>query len=246
MCDITAVLLEGMNADDADSAKLEEARSKLILAHVPKGSSKPHELRLRFAAWTAGDFDGLLQRIKNQHIHATASRSKQAPAGSRVSNSRRLARGGARRKAVQALTSDVAQLTSEQQRHWANELLPGAGPNGSTPVPPLPPIEIAADALDGSGSSPMEGVRFGPLSAAGPSGARPEHLRDMLTCGRRRATNRLLQALRVAEALADAGRLPDAWIGILRTRLVFLRKRRGTKAVELSPAQSASASYGGA
>ena len=94
---------------------------------------------------------------------------------------------------------------------------------------PQAPTEVAADALNGDETSPLKGVHFGPLSGAGPSGFRPEHLRDMLACGRRRSANRLLAALRVTEALAGAGRLPAAWRAVLRTRLVYLRKRHGPK-----------------
>eukprot|EP00972_Heterocapsa_arctica_P083697 12333821-Heterocapsa_arctica.AAC.1 len=228
MCDITAALLEGMNADDATSALLEEARSKLLLAHVPRGDSKPHEFRARFAEWRAGEFGTLLRRVEDQRERANTRRASTS-AEDRAARSRRLARGGARRKAVQTLVSDVATLTPAEQRRWAAELLPRAGPAAGAPLPALAPAEVAADALNDAETSPLKGVRFGPLSGPGPSGARPEHLRDMLSCGRRRPANRLLNALRITEALAEAGLLPDAWIATLRTRLVYLRKRRGTK-----------------
>ena len=127
------------------------------------------------------------------------------------------------------MVSDVAALSPEEQRRWADELLPRAGPTAGAVIPPLQPAEVAADSVNGSEASPLRGVRFGPLSGPGPSGTRPEHLRDMLACGRRRSVNRLFAALRTTEALAEAGRLPDVWAVILRTRLVFLRKRHGTK-----------------
>gem|GEM_PF-7075693 len=229
LCDITASLVEGMNANDSKSALLEEARSKLLLARIPRGCSVPHELRARLGAWDAGEFEELLSRIEVQRERFLSSK---APAGARRRRGDRslhLARGGARRKAVQALTSDMALLSPDEQRCWAAELLPGATAASRGPLPPLPPDELPADALDGVEDSPLRGVRFGPLSGPGRSGARPEHLRDMLACGRRRHRNRLLKALRVTEALAEAGRLPEAWRWILQTRLVFLRKRHGHK-----------------
>eukprot|EP00975_Prorocentrum_lima_P051992 10888098-Prorocentrum_lima.AAC.1 len=55
---------------------------------------------------------------------------------------------------------------------------------------------------------------------------RPEHLRDMLRCGRRPLTARLYQALHSLLDLAERGRLPAAAASVLlRTRLVFLRKK---------------------
>ena len=86
--------------------------------------------------------------------------------------------------------------------------------------------EVVGEGLPGPA---LAGVRFKALSAPGPSGARPEHLRDMLQCGRRRVTNRLLRALPATQAFAKAGSLPPAWKWVLRTRLIFLRKKQGPK-----------------
>ena len=58
---------------------------------------------------------------------------------------------------------------------------------------------------------------------------RPEHLRDMLACNRRRAINRLLRALQATESLAQAGALPSCCRWMLGSRLVFLKKKHGTK-----------------
>ncbi len=51
----------------------------------------------------------------------------------------------------------------------------------------------------------------------------------MLRCSRRRSVNRLLRALADLESKALAGELPDSWQWILRTRLVFIKKKTGTK-----------------
>jgi hypothetical protein len=85
------------------------------------------------------------------------------------------------------------------------------------------------DELFHSAPKPLAGVRFGPENAPGPSGRRPEHLRDMLACSRRRAVNRLLHALGDMQELAITGRLPDCWGWILNSRLVFLSKKSGPK-----------------
>ena len=227
ICEITAELLERMNAGDAAAGLLEESRSKLLLSPVPRGASRQHELRTRVGLWEAKNFEVLLKRIEEQRA-ASCGRRSAAGGAQRIKQSRKLACGGARRKAVQALTSDVAMLSPEEQKRWAAELLPGPSGEAEISLPEQAPIE-PSDHLDGGAPSPLKGIRFGPLSGPGPSGARPEHLQDMLACGRRRSANRLLNVLRAMEALAEAGRLPDAWGAILRTRLVFLRKRHGTK-----------------
>ena len=73
------------------------------------------------------------------------------------------------------------------------------------------------DELFHAAPKPLAGVRFGPESAPGPSGRRPEHLRDMLACSRRRAVNRLLHALGDMQEMALTGRLPDCWRWILNS-----------------------------
>ena len=229
ICDITAILVEGLNAGDDVSGQLEEGRSKLLLGHVPRGSSTAHELRTRCDLWEAHDFSALLGRIEDQHAQFAARRSGTPTISNPCGRVLRMARTGARRKAVQAMTSDTATFTAEEQRQWAAELLPRSESRSAPSLPSLPPADIAADALDGHEESPFKGVRFGLLSGPGPSGTRPEHIRDMLNCGRRRQSGRLSQAIRTTQALAAAGRLPRSWDWVLRTRLVFLKKRRGRK-----------------
>ena len=79
-----------------------------------------------------------------------------------------------------------------------------------------------------SSPKPLAGVRFGPESAPGPSGRRPEHLRDMLACSRRRAVNRLQHALGDMQDMALTGKLPECWDWILNSRLVFLAKNQAS------------------
>ena len=70
----------------------------------------------------------------------------------------------------------------------------------------------------------LGGVRFPALSAAGPSGARPEHLNEALLARRRSVTARLLRAIARVVRCARQGGLPDeaAWLG--DSRLAYLSK----------------------
>ena len=73
----------------------------------------------------------------------------------------------------------------------------------------------------------LAGVRFAALSGSGPSGMRPEHLKEQLAVRRRSSANRLLRAVGALEQAAAAGSLPPTSRWILASRLVFLRKKVG-------------------
>ena len=68
---------------------------------------------------------------------------------------------------------------------------------------------------DGTGSqiqsqeceSPLKGIRFAPMSAPGPGGARPEHTRELLSIRRRSIANRYLRYLAKLIDAALAGSL---------------------------------------
>ena len=64
LCVITAACVDGCNVGDTSAAVLEQARSKLLLAPVPKGCSMSAELGTRFALWEAGSFSDLLDRAE--------------------------------------------------------------------------------------------------------------------------------------------------------------------------------------
>jgi len=225
LCLLTAECVEGCNAGDATAADLEQARSKLLLAHLPKGCSTPVEMRQRLALWRAGSFLLLLERVEAQARDAAARPRAQKGRGARALAT---AQAGAFRKATQSLVSAPANLTPEEQQRWAAELLPDTSrPLAGAPAdPPAPPPDAAGGQ---EVPKPLAGVVFGRLSAPGPTGMRPEHLRDMLGCNRRRAVNRFSRALHATEALADAGALPDSWQWMLGSRLVFLAKKHGPK-----------------
>ena len=140
--------------------------------------------------------------------------------------SRAMAQGGAFRTSLQALQGRTAQLSAREQREWASKLLPDRQQGARAPVlqaegRPQPAQESQEV------PKPLDGVHFARLSAPGPSGSRPEHLRDMLSCNRRRVVNRLLRALHATESMAADGSLPEAWRWILESRLVFIAKKKG-------------------
>ena len=230
LCSFTATCIEGCNAGDASSAILEQARSKLLLAHVPKCSSTPLELTARLQLWQSSSFVELLERVESQAAVARSSVSS-SPLLGRGKRARRLAEGGAFRKAVQSLQSKTAKLDVEQQRHWAVQLLPETARGVGSVLPvPRPPVAAGAHVPAREPQEvpkPLDGVRFSRLSGPGPSGMRPEHLKDMLACTRRRAVNRLLRAVHNLEDMASTGSLPEVWRFMLHSRLVFLAQKHG-------------------
>ena len=224
LCALTAELLEGSNAGDQSMAVLEQARSKLLLGHLPAGCSAPLEMRTRIDLWQRGCFLELLERMEGQYKAAKATNGTRRTRGQRA---RAMARSGAYRKAVASLSTSAADLTPDEQIRWANLLLPirnssaTAGPDHPQRAPPLDVPESQEV------PRPLDGVHFGRLSGPEPSGMRPEHLRDMLGCKRRRPVNRLLRALHSTEVLAATGSLPPCWRWMLASRLVFIAKKRG-------------------
>ena len=75
----------------------------------------------------------------------------------------------------------------------------------------------------------MSGIRFPAMSAAGPSGARPEHVKEMLAIRRRSIANGLYKAISALRKAGEKGSLPECARWILGSRLVFLKKKAGPK-----------------
>ena len=124
-----------------------------------------------------------------------------------------------------SLTSEVAQLSEAEQRRWTTQLLPCS----TRPESARAAAAVVADeaATPAAASTALAGVRFGALSAAGPTGARPEHVRDAIGCKPRAASNQLARAITVLHETAMAGRLDDNSRWMLDSRLVFLKKKAG-------------------
>ena len=122
LCGVTAECVAGCNDGDASWAVSEQARSKLLLAHVPKGSSTNLELQTRFRLWLDAAFGPLLQRVELQAQEAASPGAN--PVRNRGKRCKALAQGDSYRKGLQALGGSTAQLSPREQKEWASKLLP--------------------------------------------------------------------------------------------------------------------------
>ena len=120
-------------------------------------------------------------------------------------------------------------LSADEEATWAAEMLPSAGrelraPRGVEPAQgaatQLGDVHGDDDLDERDAPKPLQGVHFAAESAPGPSGRRPEHLRDLLACPHRRATRRLLFQLDRLQGGAARAQLPEFLDWLLRTRVV--------------------------
>jgi hypothetical protein len=91
--------------------------------------------------------------------------------------------------------------------------------------------EGAAKRKDLGGRSPTafaEGVRFGALSAPGPSGLRPEHLKAFGSCRKGRSRREYERAMREFVAMAVRGELPESCWWLTDTAVTLVRKPGAT------------------
>ena len=227
---ILAGLLDRMSEGDADACMLEEARSKLLLGPIARGSNLRVELAKRLRIWQEEPFVELLVCAEEQQRESVRHRSAlrgAATHGARARRARHLISEGAYSKATSSLHTETADLDEEAQIHWGTTLLPCS----SRPAEALAPAsDISTAVAEEDEAAPkyaLKGVRFRAMSAAGPSGARPEHLRELVAVRDRRVSNALLSAIGKFASAAAAGELPGAARWILDSRLVFLRKKRG-------------------
>ena len=229
-----AATLLGMARGNGKASTLEQARSKLLLGPVPRFRSKRKVLTERFDAWEAGQFECLL--IKAEEVQfalrrqAGVNRNTQDALSGKLRRAKQLVSNGAYSKAIAALSSELAVLTPGDEQKWVEELLPGS----------RFPDEALSESVDGmadrteTGSRDntrhvLKGIRFGALSAAGPSGCRPEHLNDALSAQPRSTASRLLRAITEFNEVASVGGLADHCRWLLGSKLVFLRKKVGNK-----------------
>ena len=168
----------------------------------------------------------LADRLKNKRRRRAGDAGRSA-----ALRAKNLAAEGAYRKAVQGLTSETAQLTKEEQEAWARKLLPSTGRAASNQV-----LDSGGEASDGGSVAPpgggaagkvLEGVRFAALSGPGPSGMRPEHLKDALSARSRGVASRLRSTVAEFFSVAVAGQLNHCVRWVLDSRLVFLKKKTG-------------------
>ena len=131
------------------------------------------------ALWQRGSFLELLARVEDQARARTSQiqRLNRMPKnGARARRARMLVGEGAYSKSVSSLRTELAPLDEAAQHRWGTELLPVSS------RPEAAQAASSGEAYDeGDLSGPaLVGVRFRAMSAPGPSGSRPEHLRELL------------------------------------------------------------------
>ena len=209
-----------------DACFFEEVRSKLLLSSVPRKRNCLVELSRRLNLWAQQDLEQLLVRVEEQARGKIIGRRLRTTADSRGRRAKHLVFEGARSRAVTSLTSELACLTTEEEKYFAEVLFPRTvNPDDALSGPLLP---VDADEVPEVQCS-LKGVRSKALSAPGPTGARPEHLKELLGIKNKRIARRLIQSISKFVEVASKGTLPDAAGFLLDSRLVFLRKKRGRK-----------------
>ena len=240
--------LEGTLEGDSTWSVMIECFSKLVFFGMPYGMSPVVELEQRLAHWEASEFTQLLTRILAQAAgkYKDLARRSQMHSTDKLAGkrARRLAKEGARAKGVAGLQGGIKQLTAAEQRLWGSKLLPRsecprqqrgqegstANANAETPVDNGNRESGSANAADSSRppasgpENPLQGVRFPPMTAPGPSGCRPEIIKEMLAVRKRSVANRLFRLLGRFIDVALAGNLPPVARWILGSNVTFLEK----------------------
>ena len=240
MCEIMAKSVDEALNGSVTANILEESRSKLIYSMPPKGTSNVSELRIRCGLWTEGHFDQLLERIEQQNFNRSQRRKRKGTTPANRAELARKARStaaeGAYKKALGVFGDGPINLSAADQVRHATSLLPCSS-RPETACANIADDEIRSAPFLGAQSTygtddaehPLRGVRFGPLSAPGPSGARPEHIKEALMAKSRPVTNKLLRSLERLEKAASKGTLPETMGWLRRSRLMYLKKKTGVK-----------------
>ena len=231
ICAVASDCLEGLLDKDNNWALLCEGVSKLLLAKTPYGVSAQVEMARRLALWEGGDI-----AISLAYVEAQASqceerllqRGGQDEADIRAKRARALTKEGAYAKAVGGLKGGLKSFTREEQTSWATKLIPQSDLGDAAFSRPC---TIAAQPLLHSEQShhfpdnPLKGIRFPQMSGPGPSGARPEHTRELLSIRKRSVANRYLRLLgKLIDSGLD-GTLPSTAKWILGSQLAFIDKK---------------------
>ena len=245
--------LEGTLDGEDTWGTLQQALFKVLLYGIPSGVTAECELTARLLLWREDRWDELLLRVEAQagqrstNIERENTRKKRTATAARA---KRLAREGARSKAVAGLKGGIKKLTPAEQQQWGAKLFPRAGPgrrpysrdetmtggasaetraNGaardnSDAVPDATSGSTHASSDDEWTNHPLKGISFKPMSGTGPSNCRPEHIQDLLSVRKRALKRRLFKLLeRIIEGALD-GALPPAARWILNTGVTFLEK----------------------
>ena len=177
LCAIFGDVLEGCLDNDPAWATLAQGAPRLLLVSVPRGAHITAELQKRLSLWESGHIGTLLARIEQQQcvkFRSTLKASTDDVAKAGAKRACRLAREGARSKAVGGLRGGIKTLSPMEQVVWAAKLIPasqhpdttvlvqgdgrGTNTNGSDTRSSAP---VAAPATFSEGVSPLKGVRFG-------------------------------------------------------------------------------------
>ncbi len=235
--------LEGMAAKLPGWCRLEEARTRLLLAEFPRGTYGPRELGERFALWESGSYEALLCRAEAQQLlrrHVRRNHRAKRPGADRqaqLARAMRMVGEGAYRKAIGAVTSNVADITVQQEMSFAQELLPSStrpdalsSTAGGARAGSNADVQARANA-NGSRDNdhPLKGVKYGALTAPAPTGTRPEHAKEAFGIRQKPIARRLARAMLEVQALTRKGDLPPEAKWLKRTRLVYLEKRGSDK-----------------
>ena len=140
--------------------------------------------------------------------------------------------GSRRPSAEGARLQEVADLNEEAQARWGAALLScsatlaDAALSNTEVAAGAAPAAVAVvsrpDADSGAGrdgaATALKGVRFSAMSAPVPSGARPEHLRELIAVRDRRCSGAMLAAIGKLVEVATAGKLCEAALWIVDSR----------------------------
>ena len=238
--------LESCMAGDETWGFLAQHRSRLLLAHVPRGTDRVSELKRRLRLWEQGLFDELIQHVVAQQLEE----NRQGPARTELqgdehkgAKARQQTAAGAKSKAVKGLVGGIATGSPEQRASWTTELIPrsetSAGPFARPDEHDAAKqcawgqgdLREAKKEMQTAGRRPdsppgIPWAKLSPWSAAGPTGDRQEHLEAMQRASspaQRRRLNRALDELAVRWAI---NMLPASCRWLLNTLVVFLRKSR--------------------
>ena len=105
----------------------EKGRSKLLYAVAPRRFSLRAELAKGLKLWREGDFEDLLLRVEAQLcVRLGAENGRRGGEAGRAAALRDkiLATADTYRKAMQGLTSEAAQLSSQGREAWGRKLFP--------------------------------------------------------------------------------------------------------------------------
>ena len=213
LCAIFCDGLEEMLHGDENWSKIAQCTHRLLLGAVPKGFNPTSELRTRLGLWRSDRLEELLTRREQQRRGIVESRNGHTSGhhtDSSVKRAERLAREGARSKAIGGLKGGIKSLPAERQRTWAAKLIP-TPERGDGAFAELRPVEGSQgeDASQSGQSSGRRGFRAQGDLICGDVGAGAEW------CTTRASAKFLADQAEVRGESASArlGDLPGACVG---------------------------------